>query len=203
MFSEPFFARQLTFNEKLGALNWPFLALVTAISGIGIAALYSVSGGSFDPWAERQIYRFCFGMALLLVVALTDITVWMRAAFPLYLAALLMLAAVPVIGVEMGGAQRWLGYGEWSFQPAEVMKIALVLAIARYYHWLGPRHISNPLALLAPLAMIVIPVGLVILQPDLGTALLFAVVGVGMLFLAGVHWIYYFVGPGCGYIFMQ
>jgi len=194
MFSEPLFARQLSFNEKLGALNWPFLALVTAVSGIGVAALYSVSGGSFDPWAERQIYRFCFGMALLLMVALTDITVWMRAAFPLYVAALLMLIAVPVIGLETGGAKRWLGYGEWSFQPAELMKIALVLALARYYHWLGPRRISNPIALLMPLAMIAGPVALVIAQPDLGTAVLFAVVGVGLLFLAGVNWFYFLAG---------
>jgi len=194
MFSEPLFARQLSFNEKLGALNWPFLALVTAVSGIGVAALYSVSGGSFDPWAERQIYRFCFGMALLLMVALTDITVWMRAAFPLYVAALLMLVAVPVIGLETGGAKRWLGYGEWSFQPAELMKIALVLALARYYHWLGPRRISNPVALLLPLAMIAGPVALVIAQPDLGTAVLFAVVGVGLLFLAGVNWFYFLAG---------
>jgi rod shape determining protein RodA len=194
MFSEPIFARQLSLNEKLGALNWPFLALVTAVSGVGVAALYSVSGGSFDPWAERQIYRFCFGMALLLMVALTDITVWMRAAFPLYVAALLMLVAVPVIGIETGGAKRWLGYGEWSFQPAELMKIALVLALARYYHWLGPRRISNPIALLLPLAMIAGPVALVIAQPDLGTAVLFAVVGVGLLFLAGVNWFYFLAG---------
>lgn len=194
MFSEPFFARQLSFNEKLAKLNWPFLALVTAVSGIGIAALYSVAGGSFEPWAERQIYRFCVGMALLLMVALTDITIWMRAAIPVYLAALVMLIAVPFVGIQMGGAQRWLGYGDWSFQPAELMKIALVLAIARYYHWLGPRHISNPLALIAPLVMILVPTGLVMLQPDLGTALLFCVVGVGLLFLAGVHWIYYFTG---------
>jgi len=194
MFSEPFFAPRLALNEKLAAFNWPFLLLVTAISAVGVAALYSVSGGSFEPWAERQIYRFCFGMALLLVVALLDITVWMRAAFPLYAAALVMLIAVPLIGVETGGAKRWIGYGEWSFQPAELMKIALVLAIARYYHWLGPRHISNPLALLAPLAMISAPVALVVVQPDLGTALLFAVVGVGLLFLAGVNWFYFVAG---------
>ena len=84
--------------------------------------------------------------------------------------ALIMLALVIVVGVESGGAKRWLGYGEMSFQPTEMMKIALVLALARYYQWLPPNRVSWPHAVLPPLLMIGVPALLALDQPDLGTA---------------------------------
>ena len=105
--------------------------------------------------------------------------------------ALIMLALVIVVGVESGGAKRWLGYGEMSFQPTEMMKIALVLALARYYQWLPPNRVSWPHAVLPPLLMIGAPALLALDQPDLGTAALFGIVGGGLLFLAGVSWIYF------------
>ncbi|MGI9385251.1 MAG: FtsW/RodA/SpoVE family cell cycle protein, partial [Methyloligellaceae bacterium] len=194
MFAEPLQAGRLSFGEKLIGLNWPFLLLITAIACIGVAALYSVAGGSFEPWAERQVIRFCVGLGFLFLVALVDIRVWLNAAYPIYGLALALLVAVPIIGVENGGAQRWLGWGGNTFQPSELMKVALVMALARYYQWLPARHVSNPLALLVPLAMIAAPVMLVLGQPDLGTALLFAAVGVGLLFLAGVSWFYFVFG---------
>ena len=121
---------QVKLKQKLLALNWPFLLLITAIALAGVAALYSVAGGSLEPWASRHVVRYCLGLALLFTVALIDMRWWMHAAYPLYVVALLMLAAVLVFGVESGGATRWLGWGEFSFQPSEIMKIALVLAVA-------------------------------------------------------------------------
>ncbi len=182
---------QIKLKERLQALNWPFLLLITAITLVGVAALYSVAGGSLEPWASRHVVRFCIGLALLFTVALIDIRWWLRAAYPLYVAALLMLAAVLVFGVESGGATRWLGWGEFSFQPSEIMKIALVLGVARYYQWLPPSQVSWPYAILPPLAMIGVPILLALDQPDLGTAALFGIVGGGLLFLAGVSWIYF------------
>jgi rod shape determining protein RodA len=186
--------RQFKLAEKLILINWPFLLLIAAITSFGVAALYSVAGGALDPWASRHVVRFCLGLALLFAVAVSDIRWWLRAAYPLYVVALILLALVMVIGVESGGAKRWLGYGELSFQPSEMMKIALILALARYYQWLPPEKVSWPHALLIPLAMIGAPVLLALAQPDLGTAMLFAVVGSGLLFLAGVSWIYYLGG---------
>ncbi len=190
---------QLLLKKKLVLINWPFLALVTAITLVGVAALYSVAGGSLEPWASRHVVRYCLGLALLFVVALSDMRWWLRAAYPLYVVALIMLALVIVIGVESGGAKRWLGYGEMSFQPTEMMKIALVLALARYYQWLPPNRVSWPHAVLPPLLMIGAPALLALDQPDLGTAALFGIVGGGLLFLAGVSWIY-FVGALVGVI---
>jgi len=186
--------RQFKLTEKLLLINWPFLLLIAAITSIGVAALYSVAGGSLEPWASRHVVRFCLGLALLFAVAVSDIRWWLKAAYPLYLVALILLALVMVIGVESGGAKRWLGYGELTFQPSEMMKIALVLALARYYQWLPLEKVSWPHALLIPLAMIGAPVLLALAQPDLGTAMLFGVVGSGLLFLAGVSWLYYLGG---------
>lgn len=194
MFSEPIESPHPSFGEKLWSLNWGFLALITALAGVGAASLYSVAGGSLEPWAETHVIRYCLGLAILFAVALVDIRVWIRAAYPTYLVALVLLIAVPFVGAENGGARRWLELGGISFQPAEFMKIAMILAMARYYQWLSPRYLSNPLALLAPVAMVCIPVALVVVQPDLGTALLFAAVGGGLLFLAGASWIYFVFG---------
>jgi rod shape determining protein RodA len=184
-------AVKLDLAKKLLLLNWPFIALITAIVLIGIAALYSVAGGSFDPWASRQVMRYCVGLALLFAIAFSDIRWWLRGAYPLFLLALVLIALVPLIGVESGGARRWLGVGEMSFQPSEMMKIALVLAIARYYQWLPPEKIWRPDALIPPLLMIGVPALLALIQPDLGTAALFAIIGGGMMFLAGVSWFYF------------
>ncbi|WP_108681042.1 rod shape-determining protein RodA [Methyloceanibacter sp. wino2] len=184
-------AVKLDLAKKLLLLNWPFLALITAIVLIGIAALYSVAGGSFDPWASRQVMRYCVGLALLFAIAFSDIRWWLKGAYPLFILALFLMALVPLIGVESGGARRWLGVGEMSFQPSEMMKIALVLAIARYYQWLPPEKIWRPDALIPPLLMIGVPALLALAQPDLGTAALFAIIGGGMMFLAGVSWFYF------------
>ena len=197
LFAEGVERPQLLLKKKLVLVNWPFLALITAITLVGVAALYSVAGGSLEPWASRHVVRYCLGLGLLFVVALSDIRWWLRAAYPLYVLALVMLALVIVIGVESGGAKRWLGYGEMSFQPTEMMKIALVLALARYYQWLPANRVSWPHAVLPPLLMIGAPALLALDQPDLGTAALFGIVGGGLLFLAGVSWVYFvaaFVG---------
>jgi rod shape determining protein RodA len=194
LFAEDLDPPQPRLKQRLIAINWPFIGLITAITFIGVAALYSVAGGSLDPWASRQVVRYCLGLGFLFAIALSDIRWWLRAAYPLYFVALLMLAAVIVFGVESGGAKRWLGYGELSFQPSEMMKIALVLALARYYQWLPPKQVSRPYAVLPPLLMIGLPILLALDQPDLGTAALFGIVGGGLLFLAGVSWIYFLGG---------
>jgi rod shape determining protein RodA len=184
---------QLQLKKKLVLLNWPFLMLITVIAMFGVVSLYSVAQGALEPWASRHVVRYCLGLAILFAIALSDPRWWLRAAYPLYLVALVLLVAVLLVGVESGGARRWLGFGDLSFQPSELMKIALVLALARYYQWLPPRLVSWPQAVLVPVVMIAVPMALALDQPDLGTAALFGVIGGGLMFLAGVSWLY-FVG---------
>jgi rod shape determining protein RodA len=199
LFAEASERPQLKLSKRLLLLNWPFVVLNVAIAVVGVAALYSVAGGALEPWATRHILRLWFGLALIFAIVLVDLRTWMHVAYPFYFIVLLLLALVPLIGVESGGAQRWLGFGEYSFQPSEIMKLALVLAIARYYQWLPPEKVWRPDAVLPPMLMIGVPTILALGQPDLGTAALFAVVGCGLLFLAGVSW-FYFVGGLVGII---
>ncbi|HRD77016.1 MAG TPA: rod shape-determining protein RodA [Hyphomicrobiaceae bacterium] len=183
-----------TIAERLVAVNWPLLALVALIAIVGIAQLQSAAGGSMSPWADKQAWRLVFGLALVILLAILPIRLWIGLAYPAYAAGLVLLVLVVVAGNEALGARRWLKLGELSLQPSEVMKIGLVLALARYYLWLPPERVSQPLWVAIPLVLIVIPVALVLTQPDLGTATLFAAVGFALMFLAGVSMLYFLGG---------
>lgn len=186
----------LTLGWRLWRVNWLVALLTTAIAMIGAVALYSVAGGSSAPWAERHLLRFFLCLALMLAIALSPQRLWLGAAYPFYLLALGLLALVPLAGVHAMGARRWLGAGGVMFQPAEIMKVALVLALARYYQWLPHERRSSPLAVAAPLLAIGAPVALTLQQPDLGTAVLFAICGLAVMALAGVSLLYFAAGAG-------
>ena len=173
--------------QKLMQVNWGMVFLITLVASIGFAMLYSAAGGDFDPWASRQMTRFGLGVVGMLIVALIDIRIWMRLAYPAYLVSLGLLVAVEIAGAEGGGAQRWINLGSFQIQPSELMKVALVLALARYFHSLTYDEVGNPLYLIPPILMVFIPTGLVLKQPDLGTALLIVAVGGAVFFLAGVR----------------
>ena len=154
--------RDLRLSEKFFEINWGFILLLCVIAGIGFAMLYSVAGHHIDPWASRQMIRFGIGMAVLLVVALIDIRVWMDLAYPAYALALLLLIGVEFMGTAGMGAQRWIDLGMVQVQPSEMMKIAMVLALARYFHGISMEQVSRPLFMLPPLLIIMAPVGLVL-----------------------------------------
>jgi rod shape determining protein RodA len=181
----------LSLARKVLRLNLALILLVSAISGIGFLMLYSVAGGSFEPWAGLQIPRFGVGIGLMLAVALVDIRVWRWFSPVAYLGALVLLVAVEFIGRTGMGATRWLDLGPLQVQPSELMKIALVMALAHYYSLLDRDRVSHPLYLLPPLALIGIPMALVLKQPDLGTAVLIGIGGCAVMFLAGVSWWYF------------
>ena len=183
-------------GEKLLRFNWPLALLTVAVAGVGFLMLYSVAGGSLDPWASRQMTRFGVGLVGMMIVALIDIRFWRRLSPLVYLGALGLLVAVEFIGVTGMGAQRWIALGPLQLQPSEMMKIALVMALAAYFAWLPPEKVSRPLWLVPPLAMILAPTALVLTQPDLGTAILLVAGGGAMIFLAGAHWLYFACGAG-------
>lgn len=186
--------RPLTVLGKLARLNWLGLGLVAALAVIGTATLYSVAGGSFEPWAQRHAIRCVAGVVLLVGCACVPVRIWQGAAAPIYLAALALLIAVPLIGVEALGARRWLTIAGVSIQPSEFMKVGLVLALASFYAALPPSDVSRPVWVALALALIAVPVALTLKQPDLGTALLFLGLGLGIMFLAGVSLRYFAAG---------
>ncbi len=174
-------------GRKLLGLNWGLVALLALTACIGFAMLYSAANGSLEPWAIRQMMRFGVGLALMVVIALIDIRFWMRWAYLIYLGALVLLIGVEVVGTTGMGATRWISLGFINLQPSELMKIALVLALARYFHGLSLEEAGRVLWLVPPLLLIAVPTALVLRQPDLGTALLLAAGGAVIFFLAGVR----------------
>ncbi len=184
--------------QKVLRFHWGVALLLAAVASVGFLMLYSVAGGSFDPWASRQMTRFGVGFALMLVVAMIHVRFW-RTLSPLaYLGSLGLLMAVEVMGETGMGATRWIDLGFMQLQPSELMKVGLVLALARYYDWLDPRKTSRPLWLAPPLLMILLPMALVLKQPDLGTALLLGIGGAAVMWLAGVHWAYFATAAAAG-----
>lgn len=180
--------RTLSVADKLYEINWGLVLLVTIIASIGFAMQYSVAGGSWDPWAGKQLIRFVFGFVMMLVVAMVDIRVWMNFAYPFYAASLLLLLGVELMGMAHLGAQRWITLGPLELQPSEPMKIAVILALAKFMHGQSVEDISKPLRLLIPLTMIAMPAVLVAIQPNLGTTIILTLDGCALLFLAGLSW---------------
>ncbi len=180
--------RTLSVADKLAEVNWGLVLLITLCAGAGIAMLYSVAGGQMHPWALSQLVKFIIGFLVMLVVATIDVRVWMSLAYPAYALALLLLVAVVAVGHMGLGAQRWVNIGGFDLQPSELMKVSLVLALARFLHGKSVEEVSKPLNLGIALGMIAIPAIFVVLQPNLGTTLIIVADGCALLFLAGLSW---------------
>jgi rod shape determining protein RodA len=186
-FSPDFSQRTLTFADKLRGIQWGLVLLVAAISGIGFAMLYSAANGDYQPWASRQMTRFAIALVPMIAAALIDIRYWYRSAYWIYGLALILVIAVDVRGITGMGAQRWIGLGFMQLQPSEVMKLALVLALARYFNSVSAEDVGRLRYLIVPALMVAFPVVLVLKQPDLGTAMMLAAAGAAVFFLAGMR----------------
>lgn len=178
---------EMSILQKLMQVNWGLVLLITIIASVGFAALYSAAGGSFEPWAGRQMARFAVGIVLMLCVAVVDIRIWFRFSYAFYGFALILLIAVEVVGSIGMGAQRWLDLGVIQLQPSELMKVALILVLARYFHGLTYEQIRRPHYLIWPTLLTLVPAGLIAKQPDLGSAILCVAPAGALFFLAGVR----------------
>ncbi|WP_439121661.1 rod shape-determining protein RodA [Marivita sp.] len=189
--------------RKMLFINWPLVILLTAIAGVGLLMLYSVAGGSMSPWAEPQMKRYALGLAVMFIVAMVPIWFWRNMSVMAYLIALALLVAVEFFGSVGMGAQRWIDLGFMRLQPSELMKIAMVMVLAAYYDWLPIKKTSHPFWVLVPVFIILLPTFLVLTQPDLGTAILLVAGGGLMMFIAGVHWVYFatVIAAGIGGIY--
>ena len=177
--------------RKVLFINWGLIILIIGAAFSGFVMLISVAGGNLEPWASAQIQRFSIGLLAMFIIAMTPIWIWRNVSVPIYIIALLLLLLVEFLGRTGMGAQRWINLGFINLQPSEVAKIALVMLLAAYYDWLPIDKVSKPLWVLVPVIFISLPVLLVLQQPDLGTSILLLISGVIVMFLAGVHWIYF------------
>jgi rod shape determining protein RodA len=170
----------------LAELPWRMLVLVLAIGGFGLVVLYSAAGGSVKPWAFSQGIKFFAFLLAAIALSRVPERVWKAGAIPGYVALVVALLLVEALGAVRGGSQRWLDLGFIRLQPSELMKPAIVLACARFYDLLPPKE-TRTFAAVWPAALLIgVPAVLVMLQPDLGTALMICAGGATVMFLAGV-----------------
>ena len=189
--------RDLSLRDKFGAISWGLILVLSLIAGTGCAVLYSAANGHLQPWATASILRFGIGVLIMLGTAVTDLKFWYRMAYPIYAIGLVLLVLVDASGVRGLGAQRWLELGPISLQPSEIMKIGLVMALARYFHSRTLEEAGKPLHLVVPILLFLVPAALVLKQPDLGTAMMLGLVTLSLFFLVGVR-IWMFAVGGFG-----
>jgi len=177
-------------STKIGEIDWRFAALLCVVAGVGGGMLYSVAGGSWEPWAANHLIRFGVCLVLMLALSMVNLRIWFGSAYIVYGLALLLLAAIeiPGVGYTAMGATRWINLGFTRIQPSEIMKIGMVLALARYYHGATAKDARFSWKLIYPVMIIGFPFLLVAHQPDLGTAMLIGLTGAAMMFMAGLDW---------------
>ena len=187
-------ARRLTRAEpsfglatKLWQVNWLFVALLCLLAGVGYVALYSAGGGP-EPYANKHIIRFGFALVMMICISLVDIRWIARLSWPTYAFATGLLVLVLRMGHVGKGAQRWIELGGLQLQPSELAKIGLVMALAAWFHRATWERMANPLFLLPPAVAVVVPVALILKEPNLGTAVITGLVGAAVFFAAGVRW---------------
>ncbi|MDR3523037.1 MAG: rod shape-determining protein RodA [Acetobacteraceae bacterium] len=173
---------------KLWQISWLYVLMLCALAGVGYVALYSAGGGSPEPFASKHILRFGFGLVLMICIAMVDIRVIAKMSWLGYALGVLLLILVLKMGHTGKGAERWLNLGGMQWQPSELMKIMLVLAIAHWFHKASLEQMGNPLFLIPPALAVLVPVVLILKEPNLGTAVITAVVGGAIFFAAGLRW---------------
>ena len=174
--------------QPLAKLPWRLLFLVASIAVVGLLTLYSAAGGSVNPWALKQAVIFAVFLTIAVAMSWIPESSIKNVAFPLYTVVLLMLILVELLGFVGKGAQRWLDLGPIRIQPSEFMKPAIVLVLARFYSLLPPADIKKWRAIWPAALMVGIPAALILVQPDLGTAVMVILIGGTVMFVAGLPW---------------
>ena len=173
---------------KLWRISWGYVLLLCVLAGVGYVALYSAAGGSAEPYASRHILRFTFGLVMILCIALVDIRFIARFSWLVYGVSVALLVLVLRMGHVGKGAQRWIEIGGLQMQPSELAKIGLVMALAAWFHQASWERMGNPLFLIPPAILVLAPVGLILVEPNLGTAVITGIVGAAVFMAAGVRW---------------
>ncbi len=179
--------QSLSFKEKFWGISFSYVLMIVILAAVGAVMLYSAANGNWEPWAIRQIIRFGLGLAVMSVLAFIDVRIFLRYAYLFYFGVLGLLILVEIGGHVGMGAQRWINLGFIKLQPSELMKIALILALARYFNSVSLQQIESVKGLIFPAMLVMLPVVLVLIQPDLGTALMLLFSAGAMFFAVGVQ----------------
>ena len=178
---------------KLQSINYPLLGLIITLFFVGLAALYSISNGDFNSWPLKHSQRFILGLIIFFIVIFFDLRLIFGYAYVIFFLSIISLAIIPFFGIESNGATRWINIAGISLQPSEFVKYTLILALAKYFHSIN-NDSSFIKTLIIPLIITIVPVFLVITQPDLGTALIILLGGISLFWISGLNYKYFIVG---------
>ncbi len=188
--------QELSFKERFLNLNFLFIGIITILALVGCITLYSVAGGKITPWALNQGIRFGIGFIIMLITAIIKPEFYYKIATPFYILTLVLLIIVDAAGHIGMGAQRWIKLGFFNLQPSELMKIAIVLELSKYFSTTSLESIRSIKGLIIPSILVAIPVAFIMIQPDLGTALMILFCAAALFYLAGVQWWKFAIGIG-------
>jgi rod shape determining protein RodA len=174
--------------QPLAKLPWRLIFLIVIIACVGLLTLYSAAGGSLRPWALKQALTFLFFFAVAISMSWLRESTLKSVAFPIYIMVFVLLVGVELLGFVGKGAQRWLEIGPVKLQPSEFMKPVIVLVLARFYDLLPPSAIKSWRAIWPAALMLFVPAALILVQPDMGTALMVILIGASVMFIAGIPW---------------
>ena len=195
MLTERLHTSKYSFFDRLLALDFFLIFIVITIGAVSVFAIHSTESGEFSYYTKNHLIRLIAFFGMFLVLSFVKITFWYRNAYIFYLICLSLLIIVLFFGITASGSKRWVNLYFLNLQPSELMKIAIIVCFARYYHRIQSLDIQSYKFLLQPIILLIIPCYLVITQPDLGTALLIAGSGIAVIWLAGLN-IKYFVYSG-------
>ena len=178
-------ANMMRLSEKMSRFSWALFAPMCIVLAMSIVILYSAGHGSWQPFALSQLIKILIGLVVFFFVAFSNIKTWIKSAYLIYAIALIMIIMVTFVGHTGMGAQRWLSLGFIHVQPSEFIKIALVMALARYFAWMNSVELTQIKNYIMPILLLLVPFGLIVAQPDLGTAISLGLITLGMFYIVG------------------
>ena len=184
--------RNLSIKDKILSLDFKLIFLVLLLGIISFFAMYSTERGNFDYYTKNHIYRFCTFFVIFIAISFVNIHLWHKSAYPFYFVTLILLIGVGFFGITASGSTRWINLFFINLQPSELMKVALIIFLAKYYNRIPSRDVNRLKFLIQPFFALFIPFVLIIIQPDLGTAILILAGGFVVIWLAGLK-IKYFI----------
>lgn len=187
-------ANMMTFGEKLSRFSWVLFIPMCVVMGLSLVVLFSAGGGSWTPFAMSQLIKMIAGLGIFFIVSFSNIKIWIKSAYFIYAVALVLIILVTFFGDVGMGAQRWLSIGGINIQPSEFIKIALVLALARYFAWKNSIELIQFKNYLVPISMLFVPFVLICAQPDLGTGISLGLITLGMFYIVGANKKWFLIG---------
>ena len=181
------------FFQKVKNLDYILIFCILILSTVSIFIMYSTDGGEFLFHTKSHLIKLSVFFILMLVISFFNIKLWHFSSYFFYIATVLLLIWVSIYGIRVSGSQRWINLYFLVLQPSELMKIAVILCLAKYYHRINIEKVNSFISISFALTIIIIPIILVLSQPDLGTSILIACSGLILLWLGGVKIKYFFV----------